>query len=184
MGEIASKQQLRASFLRIALVTVPALLFLGFLVGQMSNSDGRNRWFDALQKPDLFPPTWVFPVVWSILYVMLGFALAIIIHARGAKGRPLALGLFAVQFMLNLAWSPLFFGAHQVSLALILILVLLVLASATTVAIAQIRKAAAWLMVPYLVWLCAASILNFQMDSLNPDAEMFVPPTPAAEILL
>ena len=184
MGEIASKQQLRASFLRVALVTVPGLLFLGFLIGQLSNSGDRNRWFDALQKPDLFPPTWVFPVVWSILYVMLGVALAMIIHARGAKGRPLALGLFTVQFLLNLAWSPLFFGAHQVSLSLILILALLILATATTFALAKIRKAAAWLMVPYLIWVSAASILNYQMDVLNPDAELFVPPTPAAEILL
>jgi translocator protein len=184
MGEIASKEQLRMSFFRISLVTIPALLFLGFLMGQMSNSGDQNRWFDALQKPDLFPPSWVFPVVWSILYVMLGIVLAMILHARGAKGRPLALSLFAAQFLLNLGWSPLFFGAHQVSLALILILSLLIIAIATTFAVGKIRKAAAWLMVPYLVWLSAASILNFQMDRLNPDAELFVPPTPAAEILL
>jgi translocator protein len=184
MGEIASQQQLRMSFFRIALVTVPGLLFLGFLSGNSVSAGSDNRWFEALQKPELFPPYWVFPAVWSVLYIMLGIVLAMVIHARGAKGRPMALGLFAVQFLVNLAWTPLFFGAHQVSLALILILVLLILAVATTFAVGKIRKAAAWLMVPYLVWISAASILNFQMDSMNPDAELFVPPTPAAEILL
>ncbi len=184
MGELASKDQLRMSYIRWALVTVPLLVFLGFLSGRMSNSGSENHWFAALIKPGLFPPGWVFGAVWTVLYILLGFVLATLIHARGAKGRGLALGLFGFQMILNLLWSPLFFGAHQVSLALILMLVLLVFAGATAYAVSHIRKTAAWLMAPYLVWLILATILNFQMDRLNPDAEMMVPPAPAAEILL
>lgn len=183
-GEIASKEQLRMSFIRWALVCVPSLVFLGFLSGRMSNSGYSNRWFAALDLPPIVPPGWVFGAVWSILYVMLGIVLAMILHARGSKGRVLALSLFGLQFGLNLLWSPLFFGAHQVSLALILILLILIVAIAATFAIAPIRKVAAWLMVPYLVWLSFASIINFQVDQRNPDAERTVPSTPAAEIEL
>jgi translocator protein len=184
MGELASKEQLRMSFIRWALVTVPAIVFLGFFSGQMANSGFGNRWFDALDKPSLFPPGWMFGAVWTVLYIMLGLVLAMLLHARGARGRGLALGLFAVQMILNLIWSPLFFGAHQVSLALILIIVILIFAVATVFAVAKIRKNAAWMMVPYLVWLCIAAILNFEMDRLNPDAEMMTAPAPAAEIIL
>jgi translocator protein len=184
MGGIASKEQLRMSFLRWALVTVPAIVFLGFLSGRLSNSGYGNRWFDALSRPDTLPPGWVFGTVWSILYVLMGIALAMILFARGARGRGLALGLFGTQLVLNLAWTPLFFGAHQVSLALILILVILILAIATTFAFAPIRKAAAWLMVPYMVWLSLASILTFQIDRMNPDAETLVPEAPSTQIQL
>lgn len=184
MGELASKDQLRMSFLRWALVTVPTILFCGFFVGRLAGSNIDNRWLQALDKPGWFPPGWVFPLVWGPLYIMLGLVLAMLLHARGARNRRLALGLFLTQLVLNFCWSPLFFGAHQVSLALVLILTILVLAIATTFAIAPIRKVAAWMMVPYMVWLCLASLLNFQLDQRNPDAEMMVPPTPAAEIQL
>jgi translocator protein len=184
MGQIASKQQLRMSFVRWALVTVPAIVFLGFLSGRVSNSGYGNRWFDALSKPDIMPPGWVFGVTWTILYVMLGLALAMILHARGARGRGVALGLFFTQLILNLIWSPLFFAAHEVSSAFLLILVILGLAIATTIAFAPIRKAAAWLLVPYMVWLSFASILNYKIDRMNPDAETLVPEAPRTQIIL
>jgi translocator protein len=184
LGQIASKSQLRMSFLRWAMVTVPATLLLGFTSGQLSNSGYGNRWFDALTKPDWIPPGWVFGTVWSVLYVLLGLALAMILFARGSQGRGLALTLFFVQIVMNFLWSPLFFGSHQVSLALWLILALLATAIATTFTFGRIRKAAAWMMVPYLVWLCLASLLNFQIDQLNPDAETLVPQQPSTQIIL
>jgi tryptophan-rich sensory protein len=184
MGEIASAGQLRMSLARWAMVTVPATVLLGFLSGRLANSGYGNPWFDALSLPESFPPGWVFGAVWSVLYVLLGIALAIVINARGAQGRAVALGLYGAQFALNLVWSPLFFALHQVTLALVLMIVLLALAIATTVAFARIRKQAAWLMLPYLVWLSMATILNFQVDRLNPDAETLVPGTGSAQILL
>jgi tryptophan-rich sensory protein len=183
-GEIASKGQLRMSFVRWALVTVPLCVFLGFLSGRMSNSGYGNRWFDALSKPDIVPPGWVFGLVWTTLYILLGIAIAMILNARGARGRGLAITLFVVQFLLNLAWSPTFFAAHQVSIAFFLILTILALTIATTFAFAPIRKAAAWLLVPYMVWLSFASILTFQIDRMNPDAETLVPEAPRTHIEL
>ena len=184
MGGIASKEQLRMSFLRWALVTVPAIVFLGFLSGRLSNSGYNNRWFLALKRPEIVPPGWVFGLVWTLLYIMLGIALAMILHARGSKGRPVALGLFTIQLLLNLAWTPVFFAAHHVSIALILIVVILAFAIATTFAFGPIRKTAAWLMVPYLIWLSFASILTFQINRMNPDAETLVPKAESTQILL
>ncbi len=170
MGELASKDQLRMSLTRWALFIVPAVVFLGFLSGRLSGSGGDNPWFSALIKPAINPPPVVFPIVWTALYVMMGLALAMIVDARRARGRGIAIGLFALQFVMNLAWSPLFFGAHKVFPALLLILAMLVTAIAATFAFSGIRKQAAWLMAPYLAWLCFASVLNWEFHRLNPGA--------------
>lgn len=184
MGELASKSQLRMSFTRIAIVCVPLIIFLGFLVGSLANSGEENRWFAMLVKPAMQPPGWLFGVAWSILYAMQGLALALIIDARGAAGRTTAICLFAFQLTLNLAWSPTFFLMHQVSAALVLIVMILVAAGVTTFAFARVRKAAAWLMLPYLAWLTFASVLNYQFDTLNPDAERMAPEPVKTEIIL
>ncbi len=173
--EIASKGQLRLAFLRWAVVTVPFILLLGFTSGRLFPSGDENLWYQMLIKPPENPPGWVFPVAWTMIYILLGLALAMIINARGSKLRGPALVLFTVQMAANLLWSPLFFGAHQVFWSLVLIGVIFVLAFATTLVFGRIRKGAAWLMVPYLAWLCFAGILNYKIDQLNPNAETLVP---------
>jgi len=182
--EIASKGQLRLAFLRWAIVTVPFILLLGFASGRLFPSGDENLWYQMLRKPAGTPPGWVFPVAWTTIYVLLGFALALIVNARGSRLRRPALILFATQMVANLAWSPLFFGYHQVSAALLLIVVMFVLALATTFVFARIRKGAAWLMVPYLAWLCVAGLLNYQIDRLNPNAETLVPASSAPQMTI
>jgi translocator protein len=172
------------SFLRWAMVIVPGIVFLGFLSGRLSNSGYDNRWFNALSKPEIVPPGWVFGVVWTALYVMMGIAVSMILHARGANGRGKALALFGGQLALNLMWTPLFFAAHKVTGSLILIVVILAAAIATTFAFASIRKAAAWLLVPYMVWLSFATILTFQINRMNPEAETLVPEGARTQIQL
>ena len=170
------------SLLRWALFVVPLVMLLGFLAGTISPSGDDNAWFRELVKPEAQPPGWAFGVVWPILYFMTGLAFAVILNARGAPHRPLAIGLFLLQFILNLMWSPLFFGQHQVTSALYLIIAILVTALATTFAFGRVRKLAAWLMVPYLVWLSFATVLNYRIDQLNPDAERLYVPQASAEI--
>lgn len=184
MTELASRSQLRGSFFRWALVTVPATLLLGTLSGRLSNSGYGNPWFDALVKPAIMPPGWVFGAVWPLLYILMGLALAMILNARGARGRGLAITLFGSQFMLNLIWSPLFFAAHQVTLAFWLILPMCVLVAATAIAFGRIRAVAAWLLAPYLAWLCFAALLTYQIDRLNPDAAALVRGDAKAQIAL
>jgi len=172
--EIATKEQLRGVFLRWAVVTVPLILLLGFASSRIAPAGAQNRWYAALVRPGITPPDWVFPVAWSALYILMGLALAMIINARGSRLRGLAIALFVLQLVLNLAWSPLFFGMHQVSSALFLLVAIFVAALATTLMFGRIRPAAAWLMVPYLVWLCFAGVLNWEIDRLNPNASTLV----------
>ena len=182
MNEIASPGQLRLAYLRWALLTVPAIVLLGFLSGRLANSGYGNRWFDALEKPALMPPGWLFGVAWTILYVLMGLALAIVLHARGAKGRGPAIVLFLVQLVMNLAWSPLFFRAHQVGSALILLLALIVVVAITIWLFDRVRRIAGLLLLPYLAWLCFASFLNYEIGRLNPDAETLVAPALRTQI--
>lgn len=175
MTAIASPGQLRASFFRWTLFTVPAVLLLGFLAGNLAQSGPGNPWFDALTKPAIFPPPATFGIVWTILYVMMGLALAIVCAAWGARGRGIAIGAFLVQFLLNLAWTPIFFAAHQMTLALIVLLALDVALAATVVLFWRIRWIAGALLLPYLAWVLFATVLNYEFLRLNPDADGRMP---------
>ncbi len=183
LREIASKEQLRGAFLRWAVVTVPFVVLLGFTSARLVPSGGANRWYAALIKPPVTPPDWAFPVAWTTIYVLLGIALAMIIHARGSKMRGPAIASFAVSLVANLIWSPLFFGMHQVFWSLVLIAIMFALAFVTTILFGRVRTGAAWLLVPYLAWLVFAGILNFQIMQLNPAAETLVPSSATTQII-
>lgn len=183
LSGLASKSQLRMSFLRRAAITVPLLLLLGLAAGRVAPAGSENGWYAALAKPGLNPPDWVFPVVWSTMYVLMGLALAIVLHARGAKGRGAAMALFALGFALNLAWTPIFFGLREIGSALGVIVAMLVVGMATTVAFARIRPLAGWLLVPYLVWIGFAGVLTWRILQLNPDAGNIAPGSRTTQII-
>ena len=147
-------------------ITVPAIVVLGFASGWLGASDSQNPWFAALHKPVFEPPGWLFPVAWTVLYVLLGIALGWLIEARNRR-RPLALTLFTGQMVLNLAWAPLFFRLHQIGPALAVILVMIALTLATMLVAWRVRAGAALLMAPYLAWLCFAAALNAAILQLN-----------------
>lgn len=182
MSQIASRAQLRLSFMRWALFIVPVIMFLGFISGLVSGSGEENSWYQLLDKPSFQPPGYIFGIVWTILYCMIGFAFALVVSARGAKLQILAIVLFLIQFALNLAWSPIFFGQQQVTTALYLIIVIWLSVAATIYIFAKIRPLAAWLMIPYLLWLSFAAALNYEIDRLNPDAESIYAPAARANI--
>ena len=184
MTGIASKSQLRMSFLRYALFTVPGVLLFGTLAGALSGSGGGNAWYQALVKPDYTPPSWTFAVVWPVLYVLLGLSLAMLLHARGARGRERVLALFGLQLILNFAWSPVFFGMHKVGPALTILAALVLLNAVLVVLAWRVRRVAALLLLPYLAWLIFAAFLNFQIVARNPNAETLVPGAPATDIPL
>lgn len=171
MNQLASSGQLRASLLRWALVLVPLVLLLGFVSGRVSNSGPGNVWFDALVKPGIYPPPAAFGIVWSILYVLMGLAVAMVASARGASGRGLALVAFFVQLAINLSWTPVFFGLHRISLALAIIAVLDVAVIITIALFWRVRHQAALLLLPYLAWILFATALNWQFLELNPQAD-------------
>jgi tryptophan-rich sensory protein len=184
MTAIASKSQLRMSFLRYALFTVPLLVLLGTLSGRIANSGYGNAWFDALQKPAIMPPGWVFGAAWTLLYILLGLSLALILHARGARGRGPALALFGLQLLLNYAWSPIFFAYHEVGVAFWTIFAMILISTVTAILFWRIRRSAALLMLPYLAWLGFAALLTWQIGLLNPDAAELAPEGSTTDITL
>lgn len=183
MREIASKGQLRGAFLRWAVVTVPFIVLLGFTSARLAPSGADNRWYNALAKPAITPPDWAFPAAWTTIYVLLGLALAMIIHARGSRMRGPAIVSFAVALVANLIWSPLFFGMHQVFWSLVLIGIMFGLALITTLLFGRVRIGAALLLVPYLAWLIFAGVLEYQLMQLNPAAETLVPSSATTQII-
>ena len=152
---------------RAWIVTVPLILLLGMASGWLSNSGYRNVWFDRLSMPPFMPPGWAFPVAWTILYVLMGVAVGRVIAGNGPARRA-ALTLFGLQLLLNLAWSPVFFGLHQARAGLIIIGAMIPLIAITTILFWRICRAAGALMVPYVAWLCFAALLNAAIVQLNP----------------
>jgi len=155
------------SWWRYALVAAPLLVIVGSLSGYLANSGYGNEWFEDLNKPPLMPPGWVFGVTWTVLYVLLGLALALILAAPASAAKRMAIRLFGSQMLLNFAWSPVFFGLHQPTAAWLLILAILSLSAAAAWYFAKISRIAACLLAPYLGWLCFASWLNWQIIVLN-----------------
>ena len=175
MTGLASRGQLRASLLRWSLFTVPACVLLGFLSGFLFQSGPENPWFAMLEKPSIYPPPSLFGIVWTILYAMMGFALALVCAAWGARGRTFAIVLFGVQFVLNMAWTPTFFGAQAITAALVVIVLLDIALLATIVAFWRVRRFAAVLLLPYLAWALFATALNYEFLRLNPDYDAPMP---------
>jgi len=118
-----------------------------------------TTWFE---RPWFFPPDVAFPVVWTLLFTLLGIA-AYLVWRRGTERRAVrvALGAFAVQFALNLAWTPAFFGLRRPGLGLIVIGLLWLAIVATVVAFDRVDRRAAALLVPYLAWVSFAAVLNY-----------------------
>jgi tryptophan-rich sensory protein len=175
MAGLASRSELRMSFLRYAVITVPAVVLIGTLSGYLSDAGPSNPWFAALRKPGIMPPGWVFGAAWTILYILLGLSLAMLLHARGAQKRERAIILFGLSLALNFAWPPVFFAMHKVTLGLSLIAAMIVCVIGLIFALWKIRIVAALLLYPYLGWLMFASALNYKILELNPDAETLVP---------
>ncbi len=170
MNMLASHAQIRASFLRWSLFLVPLCVLLGFLSGQMG-AGADSAWFQALEKPSIFPAPMWFGIVWSILYVMIGLSVALVAAAWGARGRTAALWVFAVHFALNLAWTPTFFAAQEITAALVIIGLIVVSLLVVMALFWKVRRLAALLLLPYLAWVCFAALLNYEFLRLNPDAD-------------
>ena len=114
----------------------------------------------------------------------MALALVTVVTARGARHRGLAVAAFVIQFLLNLAWSPLFFGAHQISAALLLLVALDIAVMVTVVAFYRVRPRAAFLLAPYLAWILFATVLNWQFLELNPGADGRMAAPPAVRVQL
>lgn len=126
-----------------------------------------GRWYAALAKPAWAPPDSWFGPVWLLLYVLMGTAVWLIWRERYHRNRNAALAAYAVQLLLNAAWAPSFFGGRNIGAGLFVIVALWLAIAWTIREFAAVREAAAWIMVPYLIWVTFASALNLAVWKLN-----------------
>ena len=141
---------------------------LAGIIGSIFTAPSIPAWYATLVKPALNPPSWVFGPVWTTLFALMGIS-AFLIWKKGLnhKGVKTALGIFIGQLFLNTLWSIIFFGLHSPALAFIEIIFLWLAILATIIAFAKISKSAAWLLLPYILWVSFAGYLNLMIWMLN-----------------
>lgn len=136
-------------------------------IGSLVTMPEIDGWYQSLVKPSWQPPRWLFGPVWTTLYILMGVAAWLVWRRRGFSGAGAALTLFGVQLLLNIAWSYIFFGAHELLLASVEIVILWIAILATILAFRRHSGAAALLMLPYILWVSFASALTFTIWQLN-----------------
>ena len=140
---------------------------LAGIIGAVFTTPSISGWYAGLNKPFFNPPNWLFGPVWTLLYLLMGIALYVIWNQKDGVETKTALIFFAVQLGLNTLWSIIFFGMRLPSVAFIEILILLLFIILTIVKFFPISKASAYLLIPYLLWVSFASLLNFYIIKLN-----------------
>ena len=128
---------------------------------------GGMRDYGAMVKPPLSPPGWVFPVVWTILFGLMGVSAARVFLSPPSRARGRAIAVFFLQLAANVLWSLLFFNLQAYGAAFVWILVLWLLIMGMILAFAQVDRPAALLQLPYLLWVSFAAVLNFMVWLLN-----------------
>lgn len=157
------------------------------MIGSFATRPNIDTWYRVIEKPAFTPPDWAFPVVWPILYLLMGIAAWLVYRTPEQKSREFwgegasyesmllpqrpsrrsALGLYGVHLIFNVLWSFLFFSFQMPGLAFAEILVLLALIVLTTRLFYRIRPSAGYLMIPYIVWVSYATVLNGSIWWLN-----------------
>jgi benzodiazapine receptor len=137
-------------------------------VGSIFTTPSIPNWYASLQKPSFNPPNWVFGPVWTTLFVLMGISLYIV-WSRGLQNKKIrkAIFVFGLQLLLNILWSILFFGLKSPLLAFLEIIILWFAISITIIQFFKISKGAGLLLLPYILWVSFASILNFFIVKLN-----------------
>ncbi len=143
-----------------AVICVLVIELLGGLGGIITSTSVRD-WYPMLQKPPGTPPNWVFAPVWTTLFALMGIALARVWH-RGNAGpeRRRAVTWFVIQMILNVVWTPVFFGLHWLGVALVVIVALWMTILMTIRAFAAVDRPSSRLLAPYLAWVSYATYLN------------------------
>ena len=139
---------------------------VGALSGYLSRS-GMKLYSETVIQPPLSPPMWVFPLVWTILYALMGISAARVRLAEPIPQRSSGVNLFVAQLVVNFFWSLIFFNAQAFGFALIWLLILWVLVLWMILEFRKVEPVAGWLQLPYLLWLIFAAWLNYGVWKLN-----------------
>ncbi len=136
-------------------------------VGGLVTTPAISTWYATLNKPWFTPPDWLFGPVWTLLYVLMGLALFLVWRSPRSRTRDIGIALFAVQLAVNIFWSFAFFGLENTLYGVLTIIPLWVLIAATIFQFYKVSKGAAFLMVPYILWVSIATALNTAVYLLN-----------------
>ncbi|MBN1502278.1 tryptophan-rich sensory protein [Candidatus Woesearchaeota archaeon] len=136
---------------------------LAGIIGSIFTTSSVKQWYPLLTKPWFNPPSWVFAPVWTLLFLLMGISLYLIWKKKADK----ALIIFGIQLLLNLLWSILFFGFRSPFFAFVEIMVLWCAILLTIFSFYRINKIAAYLLIPYILWVSFASVLNLYIVILN-----------------
>lgn len=145
------------------ILSILICLSAGF-IGSLFTTPNIPLWYSTLQKPTFSPPNWLFAPVWTTLFILMGISLYLILQK---KNNNKATFIFTIQLILNIAWSFSFFELQNPLYGLINIFLLLVFIILTITNFYKINKISAYLLLPYLAWVCFATILNFSLYRLN-----------------
>lgn len=137
-------------------------------IGAIFTTPAISTWYATLEKPTFNPPNYLFAPVWTILFIAMGVALFLIwAKTKNDKEKKLAILLFAIQLFFNIMWSIVFFGLHSPFLGIIIIIILLALIITTTIRFFKLSETAGILMIPYILWVSFATVLNIALYMLN-----------------
>lgn len=149
------------------LIASLVISFAAGAIGNLATLPNISTWYVDLEKPLLNPPNFVFGPVWSVLYLLMGISLYLVWTSKASKGKTAAYIAFAAQLVLNTVWSLAFFGLHSPELGILVILLLVGAIVATIITFYRFSKPAAYLLIPYLLWVCFAAYLTIGVALLN-----------------
>lgn len=143
------------------------ICYLPGIIGGFFTANNLYPWYGTLVKPSFNPPSWVFSPVWTTLYTLMGISLFLVLKSKYSPDKRQGLIFFAIQLFLNGLWSIVFFGLHQILWAFIVIILLLLFITLSIWKFYSVSKPAAYILIPYLLWVSFASVLNFSLYQLN-----------------
>ncbi len=151
----------------IGLIIFIAICLAAGGLGAIATTPEIDGWYKTIARPSWNPPDWIFGPVWTTLYVLMAIAAWLVWKPAGFKAAAMPLTLFAIQLLLNIAWSWIFFRLHEPGWAFAEVVVLWLAIVATTVTFFRCSTIAGWLLVPYVAWVSFASVLNFAIWQMN-----------------
>jgi translocator protein len=151
----------------LKLVTSIIVPFIAAAIGNLATIPSIPTWYATLEKPFFSPPNWVFGPVWTVLHLLMGISLYMLWTQSSKKDKTKAFVTFGAQLILNTLWSIVFFGLHSPIGGVVVILVLLMVIIVTMRYFWHFSKPATYLLVPYILWVSFATVLNISIALLN-----------------
>jgi len=148
------------SFILFGLITYSASV-----IGGLVTVGFKEPWYSLINKPTFNPPSWVFAPVWTTLYLMMTIAIWLFWHSRNRDMNTIY--IYFIHIVFNATWSIVFFGLHQILLALIVLIGLILIIIILMLRFKRVNIVSYYLMIPYLLWCCYALVLNFSIFLLN-----------------